>query len=64
MIPNNEQKHAETNRRFKDTAALTAVLKRAARDAIKGHARSGHKIVVWKDNQIVWEDANDETESN
>jgi hypothetical protein len=56
MIQKNEQKHAEINQRLKDTSAVTAALKRAARDAIEEHARAGQKIVVWRDNQVVWED--------
>ena len=58
MIRNNEQKHAEINQRLKDTSAVTEALKQAARDAIEEHARSGQKIVIWRDNQVVWEDAN------
>lgn len=57
MIQNNEQQHADISRRLKDTRAVTEALKRAARDAIEDHARAGKKIVVWRDNQVVWEDA-------
>ena len=56
MIQKNEQKHAEIHKRLKDTSAVTEALKRAARDAIEEHARAGQKIVVWRDNQVVWED--------
>lgn len=58
MIQQNEQKHVEIHRRLKDTDAVTHALKRAARDAIEEHARVGQKIVVWRDNQVVWEDPN------
>jgi hypothetical protein len=54
----NDRKHAEINQRLKDTSAVTEALKRAAREAIEAHARAGQKIVVWRDNQIVWEDPN------
>lgn len=63
MIQKNAQQHAEINRRLKDTSAVTDALKRAARDAIEDHARAGQKIVVWRDNQVVWEDPNGETTS-
>lgn len=63
MIQKNEQKHAEIHQRLKDTSAVTEALKRAARDAIEEHARAGQKIVVWRDNQVVWEDPNGEAAS-
>jgi len=56
MIHKNEQQHAEINRRLKDTSAVTDALKRAAREAVEDHARAGQKIVIWRDNQVVWED--------
>ena len=63
MIQKNKQKHAEINERLKDTGAVTAALKTAAQNAIEEHARAGQKIVIWEDNQIVWEDPNGETAS-
>ena len=48
--------HATISERSKDTAGIQAALKPAARDAVQEHARAGQKIVVWRDNQVVWED--------
>jgi len=31
-------------------------LKTAASKTVREHAMSGHKIVVWRDNQVVWEE--------
>jgi hypothetical protein len=56
MIQSNEQKHAEIQQRLRDTGGVTAALKRAARDALDEHARAGQKIVVWRDDQVVWEE--------
>jgi hypothetical protein len=38
-----------------DLPALEAVLKRAARDAIRQHAIAGNPIAVWKDDRLVIE---------
>lgn len=43
--------------RLADTPATLAALQKAGREAIEEHARAGRKIVVWKDGQVVWEDA-------
>ena len=50
-----ELKHAEVTRRIRDTEGVQAALKKAARQAILEHARSGHPIVIWRDGQIVIE---------
>jgi len=57
----NEQQHAEVNKRLQDTGAVTKALKRAARNAVEHHARAGQKIVVWRNNQVVWENPDAET---
>lgn len=57
MINRTPQDHEEISNRWKDTDAINAALKRAAREAVLEHARAGQRIVVWRDNQIVWEDA-------
>lgn len=61
MIQKSEQQHAEIHRRLKDTSAVTDALKRAAREAVEDHARAGQKIVVWRDNQVVWEEAEEQS---
>ncbi len=50
--------HDEIAERLMDTARVQAALKQAARDAVQQHARAGQKIAVWRDGQVVWEDAN------
>lgn len=64
MIKKNEEQHAEIYRRLKDTAAVSEALKRAAQETIADHARAGHKIVIWRDDQIIWADPNGESPSN
>lgn len=56
MSRENPQDHEEVRRRLKDTAGVQAALKQAAREAVQEHARAGKKIVVWRNNQVVWED--------
>ena len=58
MIQDNPKDHDEITQRLKDTAGLQAALKQAARDAVQEHARAGQKIVVWRNNKVVWEDPN------
>lgn len=58
MNPENPKDHEEVTRRLKDSAGVQAALKQAARDAVQEHARAGQKIVVWRDNQVVWEEPN------
>jgi hypothetical protein len=41
-------------RKLRDLAGLEAALRRAARQAIRDHAITGHPIAVWRDNQVVW----------
>lgn len=50
--------HATIAERWRNTAGVQAALKQAARDAVQEHARAGQKIVVWRDNQVVWEEPN------
>jgi len=63
MSRENPKDHEEVTRRLKDTAGVQAALKQAARDAVQEHARAGQKIVVWRDNQVVWEDPSDRERS-
>lgn len=58
MIHGKPNDHEEIARRLSNTAGVQDALKRAARDAIQEHARAGQKIVVWRNNQVVWEDPN------
>lgn len=57
MTEISKSRSAEIYDRLQDTDGVTAALKRAAREAVRDHGRSGVKIVVWRDNQIVWEDS-------
>jgi hypothetical protein len=56
MIQGNRKSHSEIADRLADTAGVRKALKQAASETIRDHARTGHKIVVWRDNQVVWED--------
>jgi len=56
MIQSNRNSHKEIADRLADTAGVQKALKQAASETIRDHARTGHKIVVWRDNQVVWED--------
>jgi hypothetical protein len=60
MTKQNQPDHASITERLSDVAGVEEVLKRAGRQAEIEHARAGHKIPVWRDNQIVWEDAKSE----
>jgi hypothetical protein len=51
-----KKSHKEIADRLADTAGVEKALKQAASEMIRDHARSGHKIVVWRNNQVVWED--------
>lgn len=55
MTQSNRNSHDEIADRLADSAGVQKALKRAASETIRDHARSGHKIVVWRDNQIVGE---------
>ncbi len=56
MIQSNRNSHEEIADRLADTAGVRKALKQAASETIRDHARTGHKIVVWRNNQVVWED--------
>ena len=56
MIQSNRNSHEEIADRLADTAGVRNALKQAASETIRDHARTGHKIVVWRDNQVVWEE--------
>ena len=57
MIEKSGNTSSDISARFRDTEAVTAALKKAARRAISEHARDGQQIVVWRDGQVVWVDA-------
>ena len=44
--------HTEIADRFADAAGVQKAPKQAVSDTIRDHARSGHKIVVWRDNEV------------
>ena len=48
--------HEDIANRLADTDGVQQALKQAACETIREHARTGHKIVVWRDNQVVWEE--------
>lgn len=56
--------HESVAEKLNDTESVKAALKKAARDAVNEHAREGHKIAVWRDGQVVWEDAEDKQETH
>ena len=58
MTPENESRHAEIARKLLDTDRLQEALKKAAREAVLDHVRTGDPIVVWRDQKIVIENAN------
>ena len=60
MSQDNQNGHNEIAQRLKDTERLKIVLKKAAREAVQQHARAGRKIAVWRDGQVVWEEAEKE----
>ena len=45
-------------RKLLDTDRLQEALKKAAREAVLDHVRTGDPIVVWRDQKLVIEDAN------
>jgi len=55
-IQASRKSHEEIADRLADTAGVRKALKQVVSETIHDHARSGHKIVVWRDNQVVWED--------
>jgi len=56
MIQSNRNSHEEIACRIADTQGVQMALKTAASKTVREHAMSGHKIVVWRDNQVVWEE--------
>ena len=60
MTKQNQHDHVSITERLSDVAGIEEVLKRAGRQAVIEDARAGRKIPVWRDNQIVWEDAKSE----
>lgn len=55
MIRNGNNESKSIAERLQDLPALEAVLKRAARDAIRQHALIGNPIAVWKDDKLIIE---------
>ena len=62
MIPTAKNDHATVAMRLSDLDKVQEVLKQAAHQAIVEHERSGHKIAVWRDGEVVWEEATIEKE--
>lgn len=56
MIRGNANDHEVIAQRLGDVNKVQEVLKQAARQAVVEHQRAGQKIVVWRDNQVVWEE--------
>jgi len=56
MIRDNANDHEAVAQRLGDVNKVQEVLKQAARQAVVEHQRAGQKIVVWRDNQVVWEE--------
>ncbi|NLY00512.1 MAG: hypothetical protein GXY83_30825 [Rhodopirellula sp.] len=56
MIPTDKNDHATVAERLKDVEKVQVVLKKAARQAILEHERAGHKVAVWRDGQVVWDE--------
>lgn len=48
--------HEDIANRLADTDGVQKALKQAACETIREHAMTGHKIVVWRDNEVVWEE--------
>ncbi len=57
MTPQDNHQHEEISDKLQDTVRVTAALKQAARQAILSHAQAGVPIVVWRNQQVVSEDA-------
>ncbi len=64
MIEKSTDNGDDLDARIRDTAAVTAALKKAARRAISEHARDGQQVVVWRDGQVVWQDVDTTTETD
>ena len=56
MIRENTNDHDAVAQRLSDVDKVQEVLKQAAHQAVVEHRRAGQKIVVWRDNQVVWEE--------
>ena len=55
MIRNNNGQSVDIGQRLNDLGGIQHALRRAARKAVEEHAKSGRKIVVWRQDQMVWE---------
>ena len=60
MIEKNSGNGDDLDARLRDTDGVTAALKKAARRVVNEHARDGQRIVVWRDGQVVWEEAKEQ----
>ncbi len=56
MTEDKTDSHDAVAERLSDVAKVQEVLKQAAHQAVVEHQRAGRKIVVWRDNRVVWED--------
>ena len=50
-----EQQRARIAERLRDIQGVQAALKKAARQAVREHARAGRRIAVWREGRVVWE---------
>jgi len=57
MIKQNHSDHETIAERLKNVALIEEALKRAGQQAVNEHARAGRQIPMWRNNQVVWEDA-------
>lgn len=55
MIRNNNEQAIDISARLRDSGGLHSALRSAAIRAVEDHAKSGRKIVVWRQEQVVWE---------
>jgi hypothetical protein len=56
MIENSWNSHEEIANPLANTVSVRKAPKQAKSEKIRDHARTGHKIVVWRDNQVVWDE--------
>lgn len=55
MIRNNNEQSVDISARLRDSGGIHSALRCAAIRAVEDHAKSGRKIVVWRQEQVVWE---------
>lgn len=55
MTQQTDRRHADIANKLLDTDRMKEFLKKAAREAVLDHVRTGQPIVVWRDQQVVIE---------